>query len=183
MVSRFLGPDPLEEQLEEMFALLERGRAPRCVETSGVDIKEEPGRRGSQGRVLPGRDENEEAARYLAGEMACMANTAGGGAIIVGVADDGTRIGTSLKREWLRYRIWEVTEGKLTVAVRVAELDGCRLLVLSTHDAVEPIRYQGRIRWRVDNNCVEVDPTTWHNRRLHSLGYDWSAQPSEPHTF
>ena len=178
MVSRFLGPDPLEEQIEEMFALLERGRAPRCVETSGVDIKEEPGRRGSQGRVLPGRDENEEAARYLAGEMACMANTAGGGAIIVGVADDGTRIGTSLKREWLRYRIWELTEGKLTVAVRVAELDGCRLLVLSTHDAVEPIRYQGRIRWRVDDNCVEVDPTTWHNRRLHSLGYDWSAQPS-----
>ena len=178
MVSRFLGPDPLEEQIEGVFALLERGRAPNCVETSGVDIKEEPGRRGSQGRVLPGHDENEEAARYLAGEMACMANTAGGGAIILGVADDGTRIGTSLKREWLRYRIWELTEGKLTVAVRVAELDGCRLLVLSTHEAVEPIRYKGRIRWRVDDNCVEIDPTMWHRRRMHSLGYDWSAQPS-----
>jgi len=176
--SRFLGPDPLDEQVEEMFALLERGRAPSRVETSRVDVKEEPERRGPQGRVLPGHGENEQAARYLAGEMACMANTAGGGAIIVGVADDGTRIGTSLKREWLRHRIWELTEQKLTVAVRIAELDGCRLLVLSTHEAIEPIRYRGRVRWRVDDNCVEIDPTTWYSQRMHSLGYDWSAQSS-----
>ncbi len=80
--------------------------------------------------------------------------------------------------EWLRYRIWELTEGKLTVAVRVAELDGRRLLVLSAHEAIEPIRYKGRIRRRVDDNCVDVDPTTWYNRRLHTLGHDWSAQPS-----
>ena len=178
MVSRFLGPDPLDEQIEEALALLERGRSPTCVETSQVDIKEEPGRRSPRGRVLPGHDENDEAARYLAGEMACMANTPGGGAIILGIADDGTRIGTRLRPEWLRFRIWELTERKLTVAVRVAELGGRRLLVLSTHEAIEPIRYQGRIRWRVDDNCVEVDPTTWHNRRLHGLGYDWSAQPS-----
>ena len=178
MVSRFLGPDPLDEQIEEALALLERGRSPTCVETSQVDIKEEPGRRSPQGRVLPGHDENDEAARYLAGEMACMANTPGGGAIILGIADDGTRIGTRLRPEWLRFRIWELTEQKLTVAVRVAELGGRRLLVLSTHEAIEPIRHQGRIRWRVDDNCVEVDPTTWHNRRLHGLGYDWSAQPS-----
>ncbi|MCY4368285.1 MAG: DUF5635 domain-containing protein [bacterium] len=182
MASRFLGPDPLEERIEETFALLERGRAPNRVEVSRVDIKEEPGRRGQGGRVLPGSRENEKAASYLAGEMACMANTAGGGAIIVGIADDGTRIGTSLEPGWLRYRIWELTEGKLTVAVRVAELDGCRLLVLSTHEAVEPIRHRGRIRWRVADNCVEVDPTTWYSRRLHSLGHDWSAQPSG-HTF
>lgn len=43
-----------------------------------------------------------------------MANTAGGGAIVVGVANDGTRIGTHLEPEWLRDRIWELTEGKLT---------------------------------------------------------------------
>ena len=178
MVLRFLGPDPLEEQIEEMFTLLEQGRAPSRVETSQVDIKEEPGRRGPRGQVLPGCHENENAARYLAGEMACMANTVGGGAIILGVADDGTRIGTSLEPEWLRYRIWELTERKLTVAVRVAELDGCRLLVLSTYEAIEPIRYQGRIRWRVNGNCVEIDSTTWHSRRLHTRGYDWSAQPS-----
>ena len=107
-----------------------------------------------------------------------MANTPGGGAVIVGVADDGIRIGTDLDPEWLRFRIWQLTEGKLTVTVRVADLGGTRLLVLSTHDAIEPIRYGGRIRWRVDDNCVEVDPTTWHHRRMRTLGFDWSAQPS-----
>ena len=178
IVSRFLGPDPLEEQVEKALSQLEEGWPPGRVETSQVDIKEEPGRRDARGVVQPGREENDEAARYLAGEMACMANTPGGGSIILGVADEGTRIGTRLRPDWLRFRIWELTERKLTITVRTVELDGIRLLVLSTHQAIEPIRHKGRIRWRVDDNCVEVDPTIWHDQRLPSLGFDWSAQPS-----
>lgn len=178
IASRFLGPDPLEEQVEKVLSQLEEGRPPSRIETSQVDIKEEPGRRGARGVVQPGREENEEAARYLAGEMACMANTPGGGGLILGVADDGARIGTRLRPDWLRFRIWQLTEQKLTITVRPADLDGCRLLVLSTHQAIEPIRYKGRIRWRVDDNCVEIDLTTWHDRRVSSLGFDWSAQPS-----
>jgi ATP-dependent DNA helicase RecG len=128
--------------------------------------------------VLPGEASNDAAARYLAGEMACLANTAGGGAIILGVADDGARIGTSLDPEWLRHRIWQLTEQKLTVTVREAQLDGSRILVLVTHEAIEPIRYSGRLTWRVDDNCVEVDPTTWHSGKLQRSGVDWSAFPS-----
>ena len=178
MESRFLGPDPLEEQIEQTLVLLKDGQPPSRIETTQVDIKEEPGRRGPQGRINPGRSENQEAAQYLAGEMACMANTTGGGAIILGVADDGTRIGTELDPDWLRHRIFELTSRMLTVTVRESALETCRLLVVSTHEAIEPIRYDGRIRWRVNDNCVEVDPTTWHNRKLHRLGFDWSAQPS-----
>lgn len=81
--------------------------------------------------MAPGAATNEEAAAYFAGEMACMANTAGGGAIIVGVADDGERIGSDLDVQWLRHRIFELTERKLTVDVREAVLDGCRILVLA----------------------------------------------------
>jgi ATP-dependent DNA helicase RecG len=58
--------------------------------------------------------------------MACFANTAGGGAIIVGVADDGARIGTELDHEWPRHRIWELTGRKLTVSARPVDLDGWR---------------------------------------------------------
>ena len=107
-----------------------------------------------------------------------MANTPGGGALIVGVADDGTRIGTELDAEWLRHRIYELTDRKLTVDAREAILAECRILVLTAHEAVEPIRYGGRIRWRVDTNCVEVDASTWHTRKLHNSGFDWSEQPS-----
>ena len=177
MTFQFLGPDPLERQIAETLHRLTEGRTPARIETAHVDVKEEPGRRRGRA-VAPGAATNEEAAACFAGEMACMANTAGGGAIIVGVADDGERIGSDLDVQWLRHRIYELTERKLTVDVREAVLDGCRILVLATHEAIEPIRYRGRILWRINDNCVEVDASTWHSGRLHRSGFDWSGQPS-----
>ena len=171
-------PATLDDQIRTVLDLLEQGRAPAEIETTHVDCKEEPDRRDRRGTPLPGGSESEEAAKYLAEEMACMANTPGGGAIILGVSDEGSRIGTALDEEWLRHRIYELTQRKLTVAARVLLLDGCRLLVLSTPEAFEPITYGGRIRWRVNDNCVDVDLTSWNDRRLHRSGFDWSAQPS-----
>lgn len=178
MTFTFLGPDPLETQLAVALGRLADGEPPSRIEVAAVDIKEEPGRRGAGGKVLAALRENDEAARYLAGEMACFANTPGGGAIILGIADDGTRIGTELDHQWLRHRIWELTEGRLTVEVREGVLEGARLLVLTTHEAIEPIRHNGRIRWRVDDSCVDIDPTAWHSGRLARIGADWSAQAS-----
>ena len=128
--------------------------------------------------MLPGHRQNEQAAAYLAGEMACMANTPGGGAIVVGVADDGSRVGTELDGDWLRHRIWEISKRRLTVTAREHRIDGCRLLVLSVAEALEPVEHQGRLRWRVGSNCVEVDAVTWRAGMLERIGYDWSAQPS-----
>lgn len=178
MAYRFLGPDPLEAQIDAVLGQIAAGSAPQDIEVAAVDVKEEPDRRGPGGVVKPGSPENEAAARYLASEMACFANTPGGGALIVGVSDDGQRIGTDLDPDWLRHRVWELTDGRLTIAVRVLDLDGTRLLVLATHEAIEPIRHEGRIKWRVDDHCVEVDPTTWHAGKLQRRGVDWSAQPS-----
>lgn len=182
MSFRFLGPDPVEDQVRQVLRCIVGGEQPNEIERPQVDVKEEPGRRGPGGIIAPGHAENERAATYLAEEMACFANTPGGGAIILGIADDGTGIGTQLDPGWLRHRIWELTEHKLTVAVREGDVGGARILVLSTHEAIEPIRYEGRVKWRVDDNCVEVDPTSWHAGRLERTGHDWSAQPSG-HTF
>ncbi len=157
---------------------LAAGRPPSEIETRQVDCKEEPGRREPNGAIGPGATSNEPAAKYLAGELACLANTAGGGAIVLGVADDGQRIGTELDAEWVRQRIFELTERKLTVEVREATLDRTRLLVLAVPEAIEPIRHNGRIYWRIGDNCVEVDPTTWHTGKLRRSGVDWSAMPS-----
>ncbi len=107
-----------------------------------------------------------------------MANTEGGGALIVGVADDGTRIGTQLNPDWLRHRIWELTSQQLTVSARTANLDGCRVLILTCVEALHPVRYRGKLRWRVGANCVEVDPVVWQSRLLERIGFDWSDQPS-----
>ena len=182
MTYSFLGPDPVEAQLNAILGLLADGSAPQTIERAQVDIKEEPGRRGPAGVILPGATKNEEAAKYLAAEMACFANTPGGGALILGVADKGERIGTEIDADWLRHRLYELAVGTLTVTIRVVNLNGTRLLVLSTHEAIEPVRFGGKIKWRVDDHCVEVDPTTWHSGKLQRSGVDWSAQRSG-HTF
>lgn len=178
MTFRFLGPDALEDQVEAVLRQLATGAAPADIELAQVDVKEERGRRNHRGVLQPGRPQNDEAARALAEELACLANTPGGGALIVGVADDGTRTGAELDAQWLRHRVWQLTEQRLTVNVREAELDGTRILVVTTHEAIEPIRYNGRLKWRVNDNCVEIDASTWHGGRLHRTGVDWSAQRS-----
>ena len=173
-----LGPDPVETAVTRVLRRLAAGEAPRDVEERLVDVKEEAGRRGPGGTVKPGRHQNEAAAAHLAEEMACFANTEGGGAVILGISDRGKRIGTKLSHEWLRHRIFELTGGMVTPAIRELEMDGVRLLVLSTAEAVEPVRYNGRIKWRVSDNCVEVDALTWHTHSMRRRGVDWSAQPS-----
>lgn len=178
MAYRFLGPDRVEDALAQVLDRLATGEPPHRIEVAQVDVKEEPGRRGQGGSLLPGAARNDAAAHFLAREMACFANTPGGGAIVVGVADDGSMIGTELEVGWLRHRIYELAERRLTVTVREVALGGTRLLVLTTPEAIEPIRFEGRVRWRVDDNCVVIDPTAWHTGRFQRGGHDWSAQPS-----
>lgn len=170
--------DPLAQHVADVLAKLTAGEPPSRIERAQVDVKEEPGRRGPGGDILPGGRENAAAAKYLAGEMACFANTPGGGAIILGVANDGRRIGTEIEPEWLRHRIWELTDRRLTISARAIHLEGTRLLLLTTHQSLEPIRYAGRLRWRLDDHCVEIDATSWYADREQRAGLDWSTQPS-----
>ena len=178
MALEVLGRDPLDDLVEQALHRLSQGELPGGIETERVDFKEEPDRRGPGGAVLPGEMTNEKAADYLAEEMACMANTAGGGALIVGIADDGARIGTRLDPARLRHRIWQLTSQQLTVSARAANLDGCRILILTCVEALHPVRYRGKLKWRVGANCVEVDPVVWQSRWLERIGFDWSDQPS-----
>ncbi len=92
-----------EDAVERCLAQIRTGALPDDVERQRVDIKEEAGRRGSGGRLLPGNRENTKAADHLADEIAAMANTPGGGALIVGIEDKaGDLLGTELDAEWLR---------------------------------------------------------------------------------
>ncbi|MDN5748613.1 MAG: putative DNA binding domain-containing protein [Pseudonocardia sp.] len=174
-MTTIFGPDPVQQIVEDTLTALAEGRSVR--ERLHIDLKEEAGRRDRAGALLPGQAENEVAAKALAGEAACMANTPGGGALIVGVTDDGTLLGTDLDTEWLRHRIYQLTERRLTVDVRATVVLSTRLLVVLSPSAIEPVRWNNRIAWRVDDHYVEVDATTWHSRRMRQH-YDWSAQPS-----
>lgn len=173
----FTGPPPVRVELSRVVHALAAGLPADEVESERVDLKEEPGRRDPAGAILPGANTNEAAAAYLAGELACLANS-GGGAIVLGVADDGSLIGTELDLEWLRHRIYELTDKKLTVAADEFELRATRLLELVAPAAIEPVRVRGKIRQRVGKNCVEIDAATWADGHLLRIGHDWSAQLS-----
>ncbi len=171
------GNDPVGAEVARVLGALALGEDGR-LETVHVDLKEEAGRRDRAGMILPGKERSEAAAEQLAAEAACMANSDGGGAVIVGVADDRTLIGTALDAQWLRGRVYDLTDRRLTVDVRVEHINSVRLLVVRALQAIEPIRYRNRITWRVDDRCVEVDASTWHERRMTRDRYDWSEQSS-----
>lgn len=178
-VTIIFGADPVRSEVQGLLDRMSAGEViDKRHERKRVDLKEEAGRRDRAGQVQPGLPENETAADKLAGEAACMANTPGGGALIVGVANDGTLIGADLDPEWLRQRIYELTRRLLTVDVYQAAVQGVRLLVVICPPAVEPVRFRDRIHWRVNDRCVEVDAATWHARRMQTLSYDWSGDES-----
>jgi ATP-dependent DNA helicase RecG len=177
MTDYFTSLSPVRLELNLLLKALAAGTPSHEVESERVDVKEEPGRRAGDGSVRPGHRTNDAAATYLAGELACLANS-GGGAIVLGVSDDGQVIGTEIDIEWLRHRIYELTDRKLTVTASEVALRGARVLEIESPAAIEPIRYRNKIRQRVGKNCVEVDAATWAERQQRRTGFDWSAQPS-----
>lgn len=154
---------------------LSSGTLPGQAELQQVDCKEEAGRRGAGGILLPGQPQNLAAATQLANEVACFANTPGGGAIVVGVDDrTGELLGTRLDCDWLRHRIYQMVE--VAPAVEEREVNGVRLLVLYITAANEPVEDTGgRIRWRVGSNCEPVDRSEWWRHRQGQAGHDSMA--------
>lgn len=173
------GPDPIQAEVQAILTALEEGAViDHAVERQYVDLKEEHGRRDRQGNIGPSNPRNQEAAQELAAAAACMANTPGGGALIVGVSNDGQLIGTDLEAEWLRHRLWELSGKALTIDIAIHQVLGRRLLVMRSPQALEPIRVNGKVRWRVGTHCIEIDAHTWHARRMADLNYDWSSEAS-----
>lgn len=157
---------------------LAAGESPGSVERERVDFKEEPGRRGAGGVLLPGTAQSTTAADRLADEVACMANTPGGGALIVGVRDStGELVGTELDTEWLRHQIYRRVDVAPVVEARTER--GVRLLVLFVPEAREPVEdTSDRLRWRIAANCVPVDRGAWWLHRQGRAGWDEMARPS-----
>lgn len=175
----FLTEDPARRAAEAALTALVAGRAVPEIERDILDFKEDPSRRRHGGQIVtPGPSQNDEAALFLADAAACMSNS-GGGAVIVGVADDtGAVLGTALDAEWLRGRIHDFSERRLTCAVEEVDLAGERVLVIIAPPAQEPVRVRGKAKHRVGTRCVEIDASQWMARHLRRVGFDWSAQPS-----
>lgn len=147
--------------VETALTLLDSGQVAAAAEVEHVDFKEEAGRRARGGVVLPGLPRNTAVADQLADEVACLANTPGGGALIVGVADDGTVIGAATDRDWLRHRVNQLVDVAPAIEERTGP-GGVRLLVILVAEAPEPVENRnGALRWRVGTTCAPVDRSEW----------------------
>lgn len=177
LVMAAYNPGAIDEAVAKVLTAL--GAGEKVHESTLVDFEEEAGRRGVDGRITPGAPENELVAQKLAPEVARMANTPGGGALIVGVADDQQLIGAVSDPEWLRFRLYQLTNRLVTVDVRQVHVAGTRLLDMRIPESPEPVRYHQKLKWRVADNCVEIDAATWHERRREVVSSDWTAEDSE----
>lgn len=174
------GIERREELRREVAEILDSevdGRLARTIETQSVDFKEEAGRR-IRGELQPGQAENTEAATKLADEVACLANTPGGGALIVGVEDGtGNLLGTELDCDWLRRKIHQAVDVAPDIAP--AHPGGHRVLVVLVAEAPQPVEdTSGRLRWRVGDSCQAVDRSEWWQHRNRADGRDPLASVS-----
>lgn len=168
-----------QEAVSACLVQLRAGTLPQDAERQLVDFKEEAGRRGSGGRLLPGSAENTKAADQLADEVAAMANTPGGGALILGVENrSGDLLGTELDEEWLRHQIYSRVDVAPDIEVLVEQ--GIRLLVVYVAEAREPVEDTGdRVRWRVGAASEPVDRGEWWLHRQGRAGWDSMSRPSQ----
>ena len=162
----------LTRQVDDALERLAAGVLPEVIEHEAIDFKEEAGRRGRGGVLLAPLPQNLAAADGLADEVACLSNSPGGGALVVGVEDTtGALLGTLLDVEWLRHRIWERVDIAPLVQARL--VSGVRLLVLLVAEAREPVEdTAGRIRWRIGGHCTPVDRAEWWLHRQATGSYD-----------
>lgn len=114
----------------------------------------------------------------MADEVAYLANTPGGGALIVGVENNsGDLLGTELDAEWLRHQIYRRVDVAPDVEARMER--GIRLLVIVVAEAREPVEDTGdRLRWRVGSASVPVDRSSWWLHRQGRAGWDPMSRPS-----
>ena len=152
--------DQLRSAVDAILASERDGAITRTNETASIDFKEEAGRRNGP-NLEPGSTENPHAATKLANEVACMANSPGGGALIYGVEDGtGAVLGTELNIDWLCQRINQAIDVAPDIEER--RVGGQRVLILYVAESREPVPdTSGRLRWRVGDSCKPVDRSEW----------------------
>jgi ATP-dependent DNA helicase RecG len=166
----------------EALDQVKRGVTADAAETEVVDFKEENGTVGAGGVRQSIGARHEPAAVALAAEVACLANSSSGGVLVVGVDDkaagESAFVGTYLDTEWLRGRIYALTQPGYTVELEELTFAGARLYLVNVPPALEEVRAAGWLRTRVGKACVELTGDRARKFLERRRSYDWSAEPS-----
>jgi ATP-dependent DNA helicase RecG len=164
-------PNSVVRDVELIRALdaIQAGGTPADFESYTLEFKEE-------GKSI------DDTLRELAHTAVCFAN-AGGGVLVVGVADKLSGLaalkGTQLDRAQVQRRIFELSRPPLTVDIIEDIGKGARLLFVFVPQSFEiHSDPQGRSPRRIGTDCIPMDPSQQMRLREERLGVDWSAQDS-----
>ncbi|WP_245816630.1 RNA-binding domain-containing protein [Lentzea albidocapillata] len=124
-----------------------------------------------------------EACNDLAEAAVCFAN-AGGGVIVVGVADARSGleafVGCDLDAESLRSRIHQLTSPSLLVEVEGFKFSDKRLIEITVPEGLEVYSTsKGYTYQRINTDCVPMRPMDVTRLTEERRGVDWSATPSD----
>ncbi len=166
----------------EAIQRVQNGARPADLESDIIDFKEESGtvHHGRRQAIPP---QHEPAAKALAEETACFANSSRGGVLIVGV-DDKARgpaafVGAHLDTIWLRERIHSLTQPHLAIdLIEEIVVEQRRLYLINVAPALEEIRCEGKLRARFGSKCRELSGDQARHLLEQRRRYDWSAEPS-----
>lgn len=161
---------------------IRNGARPADLESDILDFKEEIGtvHHGLRQSIPP---MHEPAAKALAEEAACFANSSRGGILVVGVDDRGhgpaAFVGAHLDTIWLRERIHALSQPHLAIDI-IEEMvaEGRRLYLINVAPALEEIRCDGKLRARFGSQCRELSGDQARQLLEQRRRYDWSAEPS-----
>ena len=149
------------------------------LESQTLDFKEEADSVTRDGVRANNSEHNQHAAKGLAEAAACFAN-ADGGSIVVGVDDKrcgpDALVGASLDPEWLRKRVWDLTQPHLTVEIDVRSEEGTRLLIVYIPSSFELHKVGRRMTHRIGTDCVDMHPDVQCRVMEERSGYDFSAE-------
>ena len=155
------------------------------LEDQWIDFKEENGTRSVGGTRVQIDPKSAAVASTLAQEAACMANTEDGGVLVVGVDDKKSGlnafVGAQSDGEWLRERIWTLTQPHLAVEVEEIDVFGARLLLINVPDALQEVTVDSKLRTRRGDKCVELTGDQSRQFLESRRKFDWTAEASGMH--
>ncbi|APT83792.1 DUF5635 domain-containing protein [Corynebacterium aquilae] len=174
----FLRAAELESTISDLIAAADEGYLP-LVDDPGVPVAylEEPGRRIGV-LIAAGNPRNALARAVIIDAATAVANTPGGGALLIGVEDStGQIIGTELDDEYL---VRGVKRARITAHANVHEVCGQRVVSLVIAPSRLPLsNSHGVVTWRVGGEEKITDRFTWWQAHGDSAEFDPMAAPSD----